>query len=225
MKTLLATAATLALLAAPALAQTTPPRSTAPSATPQTGTMGSTDDKSMNKKAGLSRQDRGFVHDAAIGGMAEVEEGKIAQQQAQNSAVKDFAKKMVDDHSQASEKLKSLAQAKGVQIPADLDKSHKSDNDKLMKSKNFDRDYVRAQVKDHDKTVKLFEKEVKSGEDAELKRFATDTLPILQQHQKMAHDLDQQQRNASRQTSSLPRSDRGMSGSTTGPTTVPPATR
>ena len=54
---------------------------------------------------------------------------------------------------------------------------------------DFDRAYMASQVRAHRDAVSLFQKESKSGKDAELKSFAATTLPALQEHLKMARDL------------------------------------
>ena len=48
--------------------------------------------------------------------------------------------------------------------------------------KEFDRDYMSMMVKDHQDDVDKFEKMSKDGNDADLKAFATKTLPILRAH-------------------------------------------
>jgi putative membrane protein len=53
----------------------------------------------------------------------------------------------------------------------------------------FDRAYVDDQIRDHDKTIALFEREVKSGKDPELKAFAEKTLPTLKEHRSMVQEL------------------------------------
>jgi putative membrane protein len=59
--------------------------------------------------------------------------------------------------------------------------------------KAFDSAYIRLMVQDHKKDVQEFWKQSASGSDAELKQFATSTLPILQKHlqdaQSLAHRL------------------------------------
>jgi putative membrane protein len=48
---------------------------------------------------------------------------------------------------------------------------------------------MRDMVEDHNKAVKLFQQEERSGHNAQLKQFAQKTLPTLEQHQKMAQEL------------------------------------
>jgi putative membrane protein len=98
---------------------------------------------------------------------------------------------MVDDHSKAGDELKSLAASKSVTLPMDVGKDNKSIMDKLAKlsGADFDREYMKHMVKDHNTDVALFEKEAKSGKDAETKAWAEKTLPTLREHQTMARDI------------------------------------
>jgi len=139
----------------------------------------------------LSSDDRSFVEKATIGGMTEVQAGKLAQQKASSPAVKDFGAKMVADHSKAGTELARIAAAKSVTAPGTLDKSHKSDVDKLSEKSgaDFDKAFMKQMVSDHKSTVSLFEKEAKSGKDGDLKSFAGNTLPTLQEHLKMAQSV------------------------------------
>jgi putative membrane protein len=230
MTKLLTTASLLALLAAPALAQTgttpgagpggaaNPPAS--PSMNRSMDSRGDTTTRgNRNASSTLDKPDRDFVREAAQAGMEEIQEGQMAQQHAQNPDVKAFGQKMIDDHTQINDKLKAIAQQKSVQVPSDVNKSEKQATQKLEKAKNFDREYVRAQVREHEKAVKLFDKEAKDGKDPDLKQFAQQTLPTLQQHLQMAKDLEQKTRPARTETSQAPRSDRGSAGTSASPAT------
>ena len=138
-----------------------------------------------------SGADKMFMQKAAIGGMAEVELGKMAQQKGASDEVKQFASRMVDDHSKANAKLMQIASTKSVTLPASLDAKHKSTADKLgkMSGASFDRAYMSEMLKDHKEDVALFQKESKGGADADLKGFASKTLPTLQDHLKMVQDM------------------------------------
>ena len=139
----------------------------------------------------VSKPDMEFMKKAAIGGMAEVELGKLAQQNGQSQQVKDFGSRMVQDHSQAGDQLKSIAQQKGVQLPDQLDGEHRAMRDRLAKLQGdqFDRAYMRLMTSDHDKDVKEFRKEAQTSKDADLKRFARDTLNTIEQHDQLAHNV------------------------------------
>lgn len=141
--------------------------------------------------ANMTSQDRNFIMDAAMGGMMEVELGRIAAQQGTSDAVKQFGQRMVDDHGKANTELMSLASSKGITLPTELDAKHKEHVTKLsgMTGADFDREYVKMMVSDHVKDVSEFEKQSTRGTDADLKAFASKTLPTLQEHLKMARAL------------------------------------
>ncbi|HEY1234155.1 MAG TPA: DUF4142 domain-containing protein [Candidatus Binatia bacterium] len=149
---------------------------------------GTTSSSTKTSSSKLSGADSGFIKEAAQGGMMEVELGKVAQDKASNEKVKDFGKRMEQDHSKANDELKKIASDKGVQLPSDLDKKHKSKMDKLTKlsGAEFDRQYMRDMVSDHKDDIKKFQNEADKGKDADLKKFASQTLPTLKEHLQLA---------------------------------------
>jgi putative membrane protein len=136
--------------------------------------------------------DKDFMTEAAAGGMAEVELGKLASTKAQNADVKKFAQMMVADHTKANTELKTLAGGKGATLPTELDAAHKSTMTELqgLSGAAFDKAYIAGQLADHEKTVKLFQTEAQSGTDADIKAFATKNLPTLQSHLEMVRNLN-----------------------------------
>jgi putative membrane protein len=170
--------------ASPAFAQQSPGTS------PQ-GTMPQAQMPVQGQKEKLGEKEKTFVKEAAMGGMAEVELGRLAQQNAQNDDVKQFGARMVQDHTAANEQLMTIVAAKDVTVPQQLDQKHRQTFDKLekMKGAEFDRAYMREMVEDHDKTVKKFRQEAQQGNDPDLKAFAQTTLPVLEQHHKLAQDI------------------------------------
>jgi len=136
--------------------------------------------------------DHKFVMDAAMGGMAEVKLGQMASEKATNADVKQFGSRMVQDHGKANEDLKTVAGQQSITLPTELDAKHQALADKLSKlsGAEFDKAYVKEMVKDHDMDVKEFQKEAQNGQDSAIRDFASKTLPTLQEHQKMIHDID-----------------------------------
>jgi putative membrane protein len=153
----------------------------------------------------VSSGDRKFMEEAAKGGMAEVKLGQLAAEKASSPEVKQFGQRMVDDHSKANDKLKQIAANKGVQLPTDVDKSAQREYDKLSKlsGAEFDREYMDHMVSDHKKDVSEFKKQASKAKDADLKQFASTTLPTLEQHLNMARSAEQVAKNEGKtQTSS-----------------------
>jgi putative membrane protein len=146
------------------------------------------------KSASGAVPDQAFVLEAAKGGMAEVEVGKLAVDKASNADVKKFGQRMVDDHSKANDELKAIASSKHITLPASLDAKDKAMYDRLSKLSGaaFDRAYMQAMVTDHVTDVAAFKREAQTGNDPEVKAFAAKTLPTLEDHLKMARSTDTQ---------------------------------
>ena len=136
----------------------------------------------------LAAKDRRFIEKAARSGMAEVEMGKLAQDKAASNQVKAFARKMAEDQSRANDELKQLAAAKGVALPTDIAAKDRREINKLSKlsGAEFDREYMKSMVSDHQKDLSEFKSESKSSRDNDVKSFAAKTLPTLQQHLDLA---------------------------------------
>ena len=172
-KSILIGTVALTMAAAPAFAQKKQTKTSAPAAAKQ-------------------QSDQKFVMDAAKGGMAEVELGKLAQDKASSDQVKNFGKRMVDDHSKANDELQTLAKNKNITLPTDLDPKDKALKDRLSKLSGaaFDRAYMNAMLRDHRKDVSEFKMESTSGQDADVKAFASKTLPTLEDHLKLAQQTE-----------------------------------
>ena len=96
---------------------------------------------------------------------------------------------MMQEHTNASQKLKSLA--KDRQIPEMLDQPHAQMVQKLAAAseKELPRAYLTMQVQAHQESVALFERYAQNGNDAELKAFTQQTLPLLREHLQAAQKL------------------------------------
>jgi putative membrane protein len=136
--------------------------------------------------------DAPFIGNAAMDGLAEVEHGRLATQNASAPDVKQFAQRMVADHSKAGDELKGLASQKDVTLATKLDRQHRAMQDKLAKLKGaaFDKAYMAHMVTAHLQAVALFQQEAKGGQDPEVKAWAAKTLPTLQEHLKMASSIN-----------------------------------
>lgn len=132
----------------------------------------------------LDRQDREFLIEAALSGLAEVQFAQLAQEKAAGDTVKTFAKAMLDDHRKANDRLRQLAQDKGVQLPGAL---NAADTTRLKALKElsgatFDYRYMGGQEEAHEDAVHLYEEELANGKEPAIQTFAHDTLPTLLNH-------------------------------------------
>jgi putative membrane protein len=109
-------------------------------------------------RAARDRQE--FFERAAIANMAEVRFGQLGAERAQDPQVKAFAEKVVQEHTNALEQLRSLASAQGVELPSELDRKHQRTHEKLSEAEaeKFDRAFMKAMVDTHKNTEKLLRK-------------------------------------------------------------------
>lgn len=170
----------LAIALSSALAQTGAPTEPKPST-----------DSSKASAAGVSKADATFIKKAAGGGMAEVELGRLATEKASNPDVKQFGQRMIDDHSKANDQLKQVAAEKHVTLPTSISAKDKATKAKLeaLSGDQFDRAYMEDMVKDHKQDVAEFQKASKSASDPQIKDWASQTLPTLQDHLKEAQRI------------------------------------
>jgi putative membrane protein len=145
-------------------------------------------------EAELAAQDLAFAKKAAEGGLMEVQLGELAQQQAKGEQVVEFGQRMVQDHGQANEKLRAIAEEKGIQLPQELpeDAQQKYEELQQLSDAEFDQAYMDEMVKDHEKDIELFEQQADAGQDPDLRAFAEETLPTLREHLELAKEVQSQ---------------------------------
>lgn len=134
-----------------------------------------------------------FMTQAASNGMLEVEAGRLAQQKGLMQEVKDYGQTMVNDHTTANNQLKTLASQLNIILPDSMSQEH-LDQLQSLRDKNgaeFDREYMDLMVSSHENAISLFEDASNNMENAEVKRFATTTLPVLRQHHARANQLNE----------------------------------
>jgi putative membrane protein len=146
--------------------------------------------------SGLDDKTRDFIQKATMGNEFEILSSQEAIQRAQDTKVKEFAQKMIDDHTQVGEDLKvALKEAdlsSSITEPVVLDSDHQEKLDDLKKSdaNSFDDDYIDAQNDAHEDAVDLFRDYSEDGKNAALKAFAAKTLPALEMHKKQVEALN-----------------------------------
>ncbi|MEO6590195.1 MAG: DUF4142 domain-containing protein [Pyrinomonadaceae bacterium] len=136
----------------------------------------------MNKEVS-SNADQ-FMTEAAQGGMMEVALGKLAASKAQSPEVKAFGQRMVVDHGKAGDDLKALAAKKNIKLPTESSGGQKETIDRLSKlsGAEFDKEYVKLMVDDHDNDLEAFQNQADDAEDADVKAFAAKYAPIIKSH-------------------------------------------
>jgi putative membrane protein len=138
-----------------------------------------------------SAADTTFLQTAGRDGQAEVALARLAQRKTSNDDVKSFAAHLQSDHEKANSQLTSLARAKKVTVPA-MSAEQGATRDRLDKlsGAEFDRAYISEMIDAHQKAIDAFTNGADSA-DADVKAFASSTLPTLKAHLSDAQKLQQ----------------------------------
>lgn len=137
--------------------------------------------------------DKVFVRQALQGGMAEVELGQLALEKSSNEDVKQFAQKMVDDHTKLGEQMKQVAQQLGVKPPDKLSSKDKATMAKLqaLNGDAFDKAYIKDMVKDHQQDAKEFKREAQNTSNPALQDVVPQGAQMIDQHLQMIEQIAQ----------------------------------
>lgn len=156
-----------------------------------TGTISFGAEKEKSGDSDKSSVDAAFIKKAANGGMTEVELGKIAAKNGQKDDVKSFGEQMVKDHGKANDDLKAVASKMNAKVPEKVNAKHQAMIDKFskMSGDSFDAAYVKEMVKDHKKDVAEFEEAQGKVKNEDLKKFISDTIPVMKGHLEMAEKM------------------------------------
>ena len=131
-----------------------------------------------------------FAMQASVGNTFEVEESKLALNQASSPKVKAFAKMMIADHTKAEKKL--MIAAKSVSpVEMKLDDPHQAMVTALQgkSGADFDKAYIADQIQAHQDTATLLETYQSSGDNAKLKTWAKASLPVVKMHLKKVQGM------------------------------------
>lgn len=169
---------------------TTTPSGGATSAPGTTTNGGTSTPRSNNSSSSLSALDRKFMNKAAQSDNTEIKTSQLALKKSQNKQVRDFAQRMIKEHTDSTNQLKQIAKPKGVTLPKDVGPNQalvtKLTN---LNGKAFDKAYMQAQVQAHSKTLNDYQAYIQQGKNPELQAFATKIQPVVQEHLQMAQSM------------------------------------
>lgn len=132
-----------------------------------------------------------FMMKAAQSGMAEIALSNLALQKSSNEQVRSTAQMIIDDHTRANDELKTLAASKNVTLPTEVSSKQQATENSMrsLEGENFDTAYIRQMIRDHEASVKMFDKESRNTKDGDTSAFAAKHLPALQQHLQMVRSV------------------------------------
>jgi len=139
----------------------------------------------------LSPSDRAFLKMAAVTDMTEAHLGQMAEGKAAQSGIKEFGETLVKDHTKAYQELTALDSKLGQTIPKGIDVRRDKAVERLavLKGKRFDGQFLREEVQDHEKVLAAFRREAQRGQDSDVKAYANQALPTMEEHLRAAEKL------------------------------------
>lgn len=146
----------------------------------------------LTASAAVNRKEAKTMAKLGQGNASEVELAKIVEPKATNTEVKEFAQRMVSDHSRAFDQLQELAKVEKVTLKGGMDAEHEKFAKQLAEKKlgaEYDRTYMKQMVKDHKKDKSDIEKALKQTKNLELKAWEAKGLETVRDHLKMAEEI------------------------------------
>jgi len=136
----------------------------------------------------LDQHDQTFLKHAAEMNMLQIELGKVAEKISTDPNIKKIGADLQKDHSATMEKLESLASSKGVTLPSELSAADRSMIQALEKKagEKFDHEFLTLNAKEHEKALKVFQNAIGRTKDSEIKSWAEQMVPKLQEHLNVA---------------------------------------
>ena len=152
---------------------------------------GCTSSGATGAAAAASTTDAGFVKTAYQDDLAEELAGENAATQAGSSQVKAFASRMLSDHDNMAVGLQQVATRQGMTVSASPDDAQLARINAMATSTDaaFDRAYVASEISRLQTMVQAYSTEASSGQNAAVRQYASDRLPVVQLHLKDAEAL------------------------------------
>jgi len=132
-----------------------------------------------------------FINDASAKGMADIEASRLAHQKSESKEVKDYTIVVINDRTTANQHLAKIA--KQLDLPVAPREEVVSEAQSLMPElqdgASFDKAYAASQVKTTEEAIEQLQQQAQTTDVPEIKAFAEETLPKLQNHLQMAKAL------------------------------------
>jgi putative membrane protein len=137
------------------------------------------------------KHDERFIRNAASASRMQVELGRIALRQAQDSRVKQFARRMIDDNKTIERDLLDTAGARDISISPGMEPYHRTLLGQLspLVGSNFDRAYVPMMESELHAMVREYDEEARNALDLDVRAFAERILPMQRDHLEKARSL------------------------------------
>jgi putative membrane protein len=132
-----------------------------------------------------------FINDASAQGMADIESSRLAHQKSESKEIKNYTIVVINDRTTANQHLAKIAKQLDLPVaPREevVDKA-RALMPEVMEGTNFDEAYAASQVKTTQEAIEQLEQTAQTTDVPQIKAFAEETLPKLQNHLQMAKAL------------------------------------
>lgn len=148
-------------------------------------------DKAIIKKKDLEKDAADFLVKNFEASMFEIEQAELAASHSSNDEVKKFATQVIAAHNAFNGKMTDVAFNASFKLPGGVDSDHASDLKKMdkLKGKDFDKKFMDMMVSGHEEAVKNYSDAAKKLAPGDVKDYAAQTLPQIQEHLTMAKNL------------------------------------
>ena len=180
------------LMSAPGFAQMNRPATPNPAPNPPSNTTpNSPSSTTPTAPTATDTFDREFITMAAQGNNAEIQMSQLALQRATDEDVREYAQRMIDEHTAANQQLEPIAAERGITLPTTPSSFDTAVFERLSQipEASFDQAYMDTQVNAHLKSAAVFRTGAQQSEDAALQNYAITLLPSIQDHLEMASQM------------------------------------
>jgi putative membrane protein len=180
-------------------APTTTGGATTPTTTPTTTSGSSANPAAAPQQSSATgpaavKRDSALIVDVDGSNSAELSLGRMAQQKAKNSQVKQFAQRMVSDHQSMQNEWRAVASQGGVTISGTVNPTFQQQVARLnqLSGAEFDRAFMSTMVQNHETAVNAFKSRGQNSSSTEVRTLVNKGLPTIQEHLRMARQLSEQ---------------------------------
>jgi len=128
-----------------------------------------------------------FVKHAYSGNLFEVQLGQLVNDKAQDPQIKRIAQRLVDDHRQANDQLKQVAQQMNVQVSDELMPVHqaKLQHFQQKQGNQLELGFLFSQIGHHTAELLEYQFVAQNAQNPQLKQYAAQCVPKLRDHAQM----------------------------------------
>ena len=135
-------------------------------------------------KNGNVKEDAKFVRNVDAVHYLEIRLGRLAERKAQDASVKQFGRRMAEDHTSLQTQWSSMTANNGMKFKSGMGPRHRSKltRQEKLSGREFDREYMTLVLQNNQDYLDYFRKEGRAANSAPVRNLVNRGIPILEQH-------------------------------------------